>query len=109
VSAPGYAFGNDGSLGFYRIGTTDLGLSLSGTKAMEWTATTITTFFKTAVKGTATNDSAAAGYVGDMSGTMQPAVNAAATTQWGDITTISLTAGDWDVSGVVEATHSGAT
>src|SRR5258708_3179265 len=41
VGAPGLACVADGSLGFYRIGVTDLGLSMSGTLRMEWTSTQV--------------------------------------------------------------------
>lgn len=37
------------------------------------------------------------------------AQNFAATTQYSDLTSISLTAGDWDVSALVQATANGAT
>lgn len=55
-------------------------------------------------KGTATNDSAAAGYIGEAirSGVSSPSQVEAVNNQFKDITTIDLTAGDWDVSGVVE-------
>jgi hypothetical protein len=52
----------------------------------------------TLIRGTTTNDSAATGIVGEYiesiisSGTAYPATNT-----WGDLTSISLTAGDWDV------------
>jgi hypothetical protein len=56
-----------------------------------------------AIKGTGTNDNAAAGYVGEfissviVSGSSVTCNNATAT----DVTSISLTAGDWDVYGNV--------
>lgn len=55
------------------------------------------------VQGTATNDSAAAGNVGELiSSTVASASAVALTTATSaNVTSISLTAGDWDVSGVV--------
>jgi len=51
------------------------------------------------IKGTTTNDNAAAGNVGEyVESVITSAVAAAATTQWKDMTSIALTAGDWDVS-----------
>lgn len=58
------------------------------------------------VKGSATNDSAATGFIGEIvSSTI--ATGASVSTATGSatpITSISLTAGDWDVSGVVDYT-----
>lgn len=51
------------------------------------------------IKGTTTNDSAAAGYVGERVSSFQTAVNFPTTAEYGDLTSISLTAGDWDVTG----------
>lgn len=55
------------------------------------------------VKGTITNDNAAAGYVGEFMEAKLVAASATSLTSNADktITSISLTAGDWDVSGVV--------
>lgn len=72
------------------------------------------TNFKTlgnSFSGTSTNDSAAAGNIGEY---METAVAAAAavslTTATGaDIATVALTAGDWDVEGVVAYSGNGAT
>ena len=53
------------------------------------------------VKGTVTNDSATAGYVGErVVATSAGAYSnvPAATSQWGDVNSFVLTAGDWDVS-----------
>ena len=54
----------------------------------------------TAIKGTNTNDAAAAGYVGE-SIESYAAVNAPASNTYGDITSITLTAGDWDISAII--------
>lgn len=60
--------------------------------------------------GTTTNDSAAAGYIGEqVIASVTAYANTAATTQFGNITSISLTAGDWDVTGQVLAYTNGAT
>jgi len=49
-------------------------------------------------KGTATNDSAASGYIGEYTESVIGNTNMPTTTTFGDLTSISLTAGDWDVS-----------
>ena len=64
----------------------------------------------TAIKGTNTNDDAAAGYVGEpITSTIAVGSAVSLTTNvTANVTSISLTAGDWDVSGVV-LMDSGAT
>lgn len=62
--------------------------------------------------GTNTNDSASAGIVGEyVSAKVLQAsrISAAGSGTWTNITSISLTAGDWDVTGVVEGQLAGAT
>lgn len=54
-------------------------------------------------KGTATNNSASAGFIGEYVSSViasGSAISSGSTGQFKDITSISLTAGDWDVSGV---------
>lgn len=93
VSAPGVSFENDLNNGAYRIGTDDWALSAGGVKAVELTANGVS------ILGTNTNDSAAAGFVGEYVESVTGVVTAGATTVWTNVTSISLTAGDWDVSG----------
>jgi hypothetical protein len=60
--------------------------------------------------GTNTNDSAATGYVGQYKVSTAGASNfPGATAQWGDATSLSLEAGDWDVTFVVETRINTAT
>lgn len=61
--------------------------------------------------GTTTNNNAAAGVIGEyVSSVVAPGTSVPAlTTLWGDITSISLTAGDWDVSGLAVYSSGGAT
>ena len=54
----------------------------------------------TAIKGTNTNDTAAAGYVGE-SIESYAAVNPPASNTYGDIASITLTPGDWDISAII--------
>ena len=62
-----------------------------------------------AVKGTGTNDAAAAGFVGEYVESVVGAANTAANSTVYDVTSISLTAGDWDVSGMVDYISSSST
>lgn len=61
------------------------------------------------ILGTTTNDDAAAGFVGQYIESVVSSVNFPATTTWGDCTSISLTAGDWDVTAQGTASAAGAT
>lgn len=61
------------------------------------------------VVGTTTNDSADAGRVGEiLEGTGGPGAMPATGT-WGDVTSVALTAGDWDVSVIAYYDRNGAT
>jgi hypothetical protein len=62
-----------------------------------------------AIRGTTTNDSGAAGFVGEIISATQTATNAPTSTEFGDLTSISLTAGDWDVNGLIAWDNNGAT
>ena len=59
----------------------------------------LTSTSSTVLKGSATNDSAAAGNVGEYVSSSGLAANPGGSSAWTNVLTISLTAGDWDVSG----------
>lgn len=89
------------------INSTAIGATTPGTGAF----TTLSSSSTTALKGTTTNDSAAAGYIGEYisSSAANSAVSMTAGSNF-DMTSISLTAGDWDVEGnVAIAVGAGAT
>lgn len=61
------------------------------------------------VRGTTTNDSAVTGNVGEyVLSSVTSNVNAGTSAQWADATSISLTAGDWIVSGQANLTLNGS-
>jgi hypothetical protein len=60
-------------------------------------------------KGTTTNNSAASGYIGEYIESVVGVISAPTSTQYGDLTSISLTAGDWDVTAVTMFNSNGAT
>jgi len=62
-----------------------------------------------AVHGTNTNDNASAGYVGEYIESLPGIVNATTSGQFEDLTSISLTAGDWDITLVVSIDGNGST
>ena len=60
-------------------------------------------------KGTATNDSASAGYIGEYIESVIGSTSMPASGTYGEVTSISLTAGDWDISAAVQFEANGAT
>jgi len=82
------------------------GAAASGANADITSMTAVTSISATggtAVKGTNTNDNAAAGMVGEYIESVVEYASAISVTNatWTNITSISLTAGDWDVSGSI--------
>lgn len=104
ASAPGYSFTSDSNTGIFRLGTDALNLVTGGQTGLSIDATQAVS-----IHGTITNNSAAAGYVGEYIESVVSAVNAFGSGSWGDVTSISLTAGDWDVSFNCEFDANGAT
>lgn len=71
---------------------------------------TITFAVPTAIGGTATNDAAAAGYVGERFTSSQSTyTNFTTTATYQNITSIALTAGDWDISAFFTYSSNSAT
>ena len=84
--------------------TGNLNIQSNGTTKLAVTST------GAAVAGTNTNDSAAAGYVGEyVSSYVSTYTNFPANGVFGDATSISLTAGDWDISYTLLAVRETAT
>ena len=81
-----------------------MSLILDGTAGVTGPATKV-------IVGTTTNDSATAGYVGEViSSTVDVTVGVSLTTSTAKtVTSISLTAGDWDITGMVSFNGNGAT
>jgi len=71
--------------------------------------TAITTTGGIDIIGTNTNDAAAAGYIGEYIESVVGSTSAPTTAQYGDLTSVSLTAGDWDVSAIAYLALNGAT
>lgn len=61
------------------------------------------------IKGTNTNDATAQYYVGEYIEGIGTNVSAPTSTQYGDLASIALTAGDWDVSAFISASTAGGT
>ena len=104
VSAPSVGFSADTDTGLYRIGSNNAALSAGGTKVVDMKASGV------AVLGSNTNDNAASGFVGELL-SASAANNAVSLTNdvAANAVSLSLTAGDWDVSGVVLFQTAGST
>jgi hypothetical protein len=64
----------------------------------------------TAIKGTITNDNAAAGFIGEYTeSVVSVAQNATTTAEWGDLTSLTLTSGDWNLVGFINFTRNTGT
>lgn len=107
IGAANAAFADDSTFAFlgnwflYQIGTDNSGLggSLLGTGANG----------AVPIRGTNTNDSAASTFIGEqIISRVTTATNVGTSVQWSDYTSITLTAGDWDVTGIVSFTLNGA-
>jgi len=100
--------------GTLTLPTTTGTLSLAGANSDITSMTAVTAINRTggtALTGTNTNDAAAAGRVGEYISSTVASANAVSLTNatTSNITSISLTAGDWDVSGEVGFTGNAAT
>ncbi len=94
VTVPTYSFTNESGLGWYRNASHDARLAANGVDLLLCRATGV------ALLGTTTNDSTSTGYVGEyVSSTVSTMASMGSTGVWQDVTSISLTAGDWDVVG----------
>lgn len=85
----------------------NLKATLSATLTSLTALTSINRTGGTAITGTNTNDSAAAGCIGEYVESIVGPVNAPATGTYGDLTSITLSAGDWDVSANALAPNTG--
>lgn len=76
---------------------------ISGTKKASFNTSGGLTFSDTtkSILGTTTNDSATSGYVGEYVVATVSAVSVPTTATWSSITSIALTAGDWEVTGQI--------
>lgn len=107
---PSYSFGNDLDTGIWRPTNDMLGFATGGVNRLLITSTSIATGVPTALTGTTTNNNASAGEVGEhISSTVAGNLNASATGTYDDGTSISLTAGDWDVTAGATFEPNGAT
>ena len=88
--------------------TANTGAFTTGTFSSTVTVTgTLTPGQTTGIVGTTTTNDAQAGSVGESIMSSSALTNYPATGTWGDLTSISLTAGDWDIAAVTQQTTPG--
>lgn len=94
LTAPAYSFNNDAGLGLYRAATNNISISANSVHVASFTSTGAD------IRGTNGSASANTGYKGEYVEQVIPTtVNyPAATNVWTQASTITLTAGDWDVT-----------
>lgn len=110
ASAPDYAFLGDTDTGVYRRVANCLNFATNGTMWCEINGTGQASFVGQLIgKGTATNDNASTGYIGEHISSSVADITMGATAAYFDITSITLSAGDWDISGIARFTRNAAT
>ena len=128
VGAPSIYLSTDTTTGLYRIGANNDGFAISGVKLLDLGSAlvgitgaltvsttlgvtgTITPGQTTGIVGTTTNNNAQAGSVGEYIEATAANNSVSLTTAiTSDIVSISLTAGDWDIFGMVMYTGAGTT
>lgn len=92
AGGPIFSFDGDTNTGIYRSAADALDIACGGTSVAQFATTGV------GLLGTTTNNNAVAGNYGEFVQSIQNTNQASpGTNQWFDITSISLTAGDWDV------------
>lgn len=112
AATPSISFTSDPDTGIYRIGTNSIGVATNGTLWLSINSSGQVSLLGPGnpVKGTITNDAAATGYMGEyVESKSASATNFPTTGTFGDAGSISLTAGDWDVSFLIQTLANGAT
>ena len=112
ATTPSVAFSGNTAVGIYRTGTS-LGLTAPASGNIQTRVNNVQMLVandtEVFIRGTNTNNSTSAGFVGEYVSSAVANVNATTSGQFGNITSISLTAGDWDVTGVFDNYASTAT
>lgn len=95
---PEITFSGNNSTGIYQAAVNSLGISAAGLNGLLVTSDS-GGVPHVDIHGCTTNSNATAGYVGEyVESVISANTNVPTSTQYGDLTSISLTAGDWDVS-----------
>lgn len=111
ANSPSMAFSSDADgtgTGFYRIGANNIGLSLNGAAIIDFDASRISMDVKTNVKGTADNGTGPTGYFGEQLSATNTGGTSLTNGNSVNITSVSITAGDWDVWGFCSMTGTAA-
>lgn len=110
AGAPVYSFSSNQTTGIYASASATIGFAAGGTLCASISGAALTSVVQLIAKGTATNDSAASGYIGEyIEATSTASTNVGTTGAYADYVSISLTAGDWDVTGLMRHINNGST
>lgn len=117
IALPSVAFANDPSTGCRLNGAGYLSFSAAGTNVGQIRSTGLEFasgkgVLASAVVGTTTNDNAQTGFIGEYAESKvayASRINAGGTGVYTDITSLTLSAGDWDISAVWMVSQNGAT
>jgi hypothetical protein len=103
-AAPSICFSSNAAVGLYKNSANQFSAVINNTVVQTWSASQ-----GAMILGTTAGNSANTGFVGEYIESYVSAVNFPATSVWGDATSLSLSAGDWDVTVMNYYTKGGAT
>lgn len=116
AALPSRSFIADTNTGIYRAGADDVGLTAGGVDRIRYATSGITILGPlaatsgVALRGTVTNDNAPTGYIGEYASSTVPLRAASGGTGvYSDMLALTLTPGDWDLTGVASLNLNGAT
>lgn len=105
-----YLVGRDGGIRLVTGASSNIGIGIDTDQNVTIPIGSLIVTGQLSGKGTATNDAATAGFIGESTSSTTLTAKAFPTsTQYGDLASQSLTAGDWLVTGCVNAVANGAT
>lgn len=99
VSLPGIAFSSDTNTGIYRIGADNPAIAANGSVFININDGTSG---GVQIRGTTTTTNAPAGFIGEYIESVVGTTSGFTNAGWDDATSISLTQGDWDITGIVQ-------
>ncbi len=104
AALPSYGFSGSSGIGMYLVGSNTLGFSAGSTLFLQGGSS------GASILGTNTNDNAPSGYYGELAstGSFASALAAPASTNWGDLVSTTVAAGDWDFSANMQLNASGS-
>lgn len=103
-AAPAIAFSSNSAIGFWKNSANQFSVVMNNVVYTTWSAT-----LGTSIWGTQTSNNAAAGFIGEYIESVVASTTVGTSGQFFDMTSLALTAGDWEVSGVCQYWRNAAT